>query len=39
MLRNLEQYGVNEFSIYQDLDNLSNYLNRFIISRELDIMD
>lgn len=32
----LEQYGINEFSIYQDLDNLSNYLNRFILKRELD---
>lgn len=32
----LEQYGINEFSIYQDLDNLSNYLNRFILNKELD---
>lgn len=39
ILRNLEQYGINEFSIYQDLDNLSNYLNRFIINRELDQID
>ena len=37
--RNLEQYGINEFSIYQDLDNLSNYLNRFIINKELDQID
>lgn len=34
--KNLEQYGVNEFSIYQDLDNLSNYLNRFMISKQID---
>lgn len=34
--KQLEQYGVNEFSIFQDLDNLSNYLNRFIINKELD---
>lgn len=34
--KSLEQYGINEFSIYQDLDNLSNYLNRFVLSRELD---
>lgn len=34
--KNLEQYGINEFSIYQDLDNLSNYLNRFILNEELD---
>lgn len=27
----LEKYGINEFSIYNDLDNLSNYLNRFIL--------
>ncbi|MFD2915314.1 FRG domain-containing protein [Psychroserpens luteus] len=39
ILRNLEQYGINEFSIYQDLDNLSNYLNRFIINKELDQID
>ncbi len=31
----LEQYGINEFSIYQDLDNLSNYLNRFIVNKEI----
>jgi hypothetical protein len=34
--KNLEHYGINEFSIYQDLDNLSNYLNRFVLNRELD---
>lgn len=34
--KTLEQYGINEFSIYQDLDNLSNYLNRFVLSREVD---
>ncbi|NID08923.1 FRG domain-containing protein [Fibrivirga algicola] len=34
--KNLEQYGINEFSIYQDLDNLSNYLNRFVLSKEID---
>lgn len=39
ILRNLEQYGVNEFAIYQDLDNLSNYLNRFITNKELDQID
>lgn len=39
LLRNLEQYGINEFSIYQDLDNLSNYLNRFIVNKELDQLD
>lgn len=33
--RTLEQYGINEFSIFQDLDNLSNYLNRFVINKEL----
>jgi len=37
--RQLEVYGINEFSIYQDLDNLSNYLNRFIINKELDIIE
>lgn len=37
--RNLEQYGINEFSIYQDLDNLSNYLNRFVLNKELDIVE
>lgn len=36
--KTLEQYGINEFSIYQDLDNLSNYLNRFVLSRETDII-
>lgn len=30
--KQLELYGINEFSIYQDLDNLSNYLNRFVIN-------
>lgn len=34
----LEQYGINEFAIYQDLDNLSNYLNRFVVNRELDLI-
>lgn len=34
--KHLEQYGINEFSIYQDLDNLSNYLNRFILNKDLD---
>jgi hypothetical protein len=34
--KTLEHYGMNEFSIYQDLDNLSNYLNRFVISRKVD---
>jgi hypothetical protein len=33
--KTLEQYGINEFSIFQDLDNLSNYLNRFMINKEL----
>ena len=32
----LEQYDINEFSIYNDLDNLSKYLNRFILKREID---
>lgn len=32
--KQLELYGINEFSIYQDLDNLSNYLNRFIINNK-----
>lgn len=32
----LEQYNINEFSIYNDLDNLSNYLNRFMLKREID---
>lgn len=36
--RNLEHYGINEFSIYQDLDNLSNYLNRFVVNKEIDQM-
>jgi hypothetical protein len=35
MQKILEQYGINEFSIYQDLDNLSNYLNRFVINRNI----
>lgn len=35
MQKTLEQYGINEFSIYQDLDNLSNYLNRFVLNREI----
>jgi hypothetical protein len=34
--KNLEQYGINEFSIYQDLDNLSKYLNRFMVSKQID---
>lgn len=34
--KTLEQYGINEFSIYQDLDNLSNYLNRFMVSKQID---
>jgi hypothetical protein len=29
-------YGVNEFSIYQDLYNFSKYLNRFMVSRQID---
>lgn len=37
--RTLEQYGINEFSIFQDLDNLSNYLNRFVINKELEILE
>lgn len=37
--KQLELYGINEFSIYQDLDNLSNYLNRFIINKDLDIIE
>lgn len=36
ILKTLEQYGINEFSIYQDLDNLSNYLNRYLVNIELD---
>jgi hypothetical protein len=35
----LERYGINEFSIFQDLDNLSNYLNRFIINKELENLE
>ncbi len=35
----LELYGINEFSIYQDLDNLSNYLNRFIINNKQQSLD
>jgi len=31
--KHLEQYGLNEYSIYQDLDSLSDYLNRFVIDR------
>jgi len=34
--RTLEHYDINEFSIYNDLDNLSNYLNRFMLNREID---
>lgn len=30
----LELYGINEYSIYQDLDSLSKYLNRFIINND-----
>tara|TARA_R110002049_G_scaffold158800_1_gene323680 strand:+ start:233 stop:937 length:705 start_codon:yes stop_codon:yes gene_type:complete len=30
IIRTLEFYGLNELSIYQDLDNLSAYLNRFL---------
>jgi len=33
--KQLEQYGINEFSIYQDLDSLSDYLNRFVRDRDL----
>jgi len=36
ILEKLEIYGLNEFSIFQDLDNLSNHLNRFVINREND---
>jgi FRG domain len=36
LLNVLEQYAINEFSIYQDLDNLSNYLNRFILNKRID---
>lgn len=36
LLTVLEQYNVNEFSIYQDLDNLSNYLNRYILNKRID---
>lgn len=36
LLNVLEQYSINEFSIYQDLDNLSNYLNRFILSKNIE---
>lgn len=34
--KKLEQYGINEFSIYQDLDNLSSYLNRYVINKEIE---
>ena len=34
--QHLELYGINEYSIYQDLDNLSNYLNRFVANKNLD---
>jgi hypothetical protein len=30
MQKVLQQYNINEYSIYQDLDNLSNYLNRLM---------
>jgi hypothetical protein len=32
----LELYSVNEYAIYQDLDSLSKYLNRFVIERNFD---
>ncbi len=34
--KSLELYNINEYSIYQDLDNLSIYLNRFIRKDNLD---
>lgn len=34
----LEQYGINEYSIYQDLDSLSDYLNRFAQEKELKVL-
>jgi hypothetical protein len=34
--KKLEQYGINEFSIYQDLDNLSSYLNRYVINKRIE---
>ena len=34
--KSLELYNINEYSIYQDLDNLSNYLNRFIRKDDFD---
>lgn len=37
--KTLEHYNINEFSIYQDLDNLSNYLNRFVSKKDLDQID
>ncbi|MEX8546905.1 MAG: hypothetical protein V5804_04815 [Mucilaginibacter sp.] len=36
--KQLEQYGINEYSIYQDLDSLSDYLNRFIRDREINFI-
>ena len=30
---NLEFYGINKFSIFQDLDSMSDYLNNFVIKR------
>lgn len=37
--KQLELYDINEFSIYQDLDNLSNYLNRFVINNKGQALD
>lgn len=31
ILENLDFYGINKLSIFQDLDNLSNYLNNYLL--------
>ena len=30
IIRSLDRYGVNELTIFQDLDSLSNYLNSYV---------
>ena len=35
IIKTLEFYGINELSINQDLENLSKYLNRFVLQKNL----